>query len=347
MVESVVFGRSNFIGFPGDVVQKATEFELTHARPGFEDHENLFCFPGADALYREDGTIVQSSRQWYFAEGMKYPVPTHRKNKFDAKSQMHKVPTPGYDIETREVAFIGNIIPHWGHFLYDSLARLWALSSGCVDFGRDLVLFTSKWPRIPFAEPILSSIGIPPDRMNAPARPTMFKKVRIYLPSVNDMFRISTFHGEIHRYIATAMQTNRRFDRPVFISRSGLDRSLKTFANEEIIEKLAVERGYEVIRPETLPVGDQIALFSTCPYILGSVGSAFHSILFEPQIGERIRVMLCPVNSGRRFPMVDAVSTGHTSFYLNVMPPTGERNQIVPINVDQAFEYLNNLPCGW
>lgn len=347
MVESVVFGRSNFIGFPDDVVRKSTEFELTHDQPGFEDHENLFCFPGVDALYREDGTIVQSSRQWYFADDMKYPAPAYRKRKFDSKAKMHMPPPREFHVETRGAVFLGNLIPHWGHFLYDSLARLWAISSGSVDPSRDIVLFTSKWPRIPFAEPILSSIGIPPDCMNAPARPTLFKNVRIYLPSVNDMFRISAFHGEIHRHIAAVMQTTRRFDRPVFISRAGLDRSLKTFANEEIIEKAAAKHGYEIIHPEALPIGDQIALFATCPYILGSVGSAFHSILFEPQMGERVRVMLCPVNSGRRFPMVDAVCRGHTSLYLNVAPAVMERNQVVPIDVDKTFEYLNSLPCGW
>jgi capsular polysaccharide biosynthesis protein len=52
--------------------------------------------------------------------------------------------------------------------------------------------------------------------------------------------------------------------------------------NRQAIEKIAADRGYALVRPETLSMVDQINMFSRAESIVGEYGSALHGSLFAP-----------------------------------------------------------------
>ena len=65
--------------------------------------------------------------------------------------------------------------------------------------------------------------------------------------------------------------------RKVFLARDGAHRLM---TSREDIEALAEQKGYFVVRPELLPIPEQIALFRQARAICGEYGSALHGSLF-------------------------------------------------------------------
>lgn len=339
--------RSKFIGFDRRDFVKCTSFDVVPGPPGFEEHHNLFSFPNSASLYREDGSVLESSRFWYIENYMLL-----EKEFIAAKIKFERylpssMPIPkDYDIEERPVVFMGSTVAHYGHFIYDGLARMWPLISGDVDPHKDHLIMAQKGPLPIFAEQMLSTIDASKITLTSPWKPTLYRNVRIVLPSVNYISRIFQDYAAVHTKIAERLRSKKIFDRPVFLSRSGLNNNITSIKNEDKIEDIFAEKGFHIVRPERLTISDQIALFSTCPLIVGSIGSAFHNILFEPPEGDRIRVVLANSNPGKRFAAVDSIKLGHKAWYLNVMPKRSHttRDESLSIDVEQTKAYFKELP---
>jgi len=333
MLQHKFYERSNFIGFPrvGPPV-----FSVSEGTPGITGYEDLVYLPSANALYRLDGSIVPESRRIHFDDAMVFVKQSDVfKNKIEGIYPSKAVIPAELLIEERPVVLLGNSTMHFGHFLLEGLARMWAVLSGDVDLREEIALFTNSTPQASFASQFFEPLGV----RNAlyPTAPTLYRRVRVVSPSINHVFNISRVLPEVHREISSrVVMSDRRFDRPVFISRAGVANGIHTFHGEDVLEAEFVANGFEAIRPETLSIPDQIALFARCSLIVGSVGSAFHNIVFEPEDGNHVRIMMTPANLGHRFPMVDAVCHGHQSWYLNVMPAVTKRGQQVSIDVDAA-----------
>ena len=56
----------------------------------------------------------------------------------------------------------------------------------------------------------------------------------------------------------------------------------RIFDTRPMMEAMAVERGYEIVRPETLSLPDQVALFRSASCVLGEHGSGMHGAVFAP-----------------------------------------------------------------
>jgi capsular polysaccharide biosynthesis protein len=337
MLQHNFYERSHFLGFPpvGPPI-----FSVSEGKPGITEYEDLVYLPSANALYRLDGSIVPESRRMHFDDAMvSVKQSDASKNKIEGFYPSKATIPSELLIEERPVVLLGNSTMHFGHFLLEGLARMWAVLSGDVDPKTELALFTNSTPQAPFASQIFEPLGV----RNAlyPTAPTLYRRVRVVSPSINHVFNINSCLPEVHREIAgRVIMSNRRFDRPVFISRAGVANGIHVFHGEDVLEAEFVANGFEAIRPETLSIPDQIALFARCSLIVGSVGSAFHNIVFEPDAGNHVRVMMTPANLGHRFPMVDAVCRGHQSWYLNVMPAATKRGQQVAIDVEAARAML-------
>ena len=67
----------------------------------------------------------------------------------------------------------------------------------------------------------------------------------------------------------------------------------KLFHTRALFEDAAAVRGYEVVRPETMAIREQIALFASASHVVGEYGSALHSAVFSPR-GLRAGFIRCP-----------------------------------------------------
>lgn len=93
--------------------------------------------------------------------------------------------------------------------------------------------------------------------------------------------------------IAGPLAANRRLCISRLNYETRTDGLLKSFANRDLFESLAVEMGYEVVYPEKLSLTDQIGLFAQASHVVGEYGSALHSMLFAPA-GAVVGAIRCP-----------------------------------------------------
>ncbi len=187
--------------------------------------------------------------------------------------------------EEIEVMYFGPLFWHYGHFLLESLARVWAVR------GFDGVIAWSCPPSRSISlrdwqKDILRLLGIE-NRILLITRNTRFNRVMV--PEVG--YKIQ---HEFHPEQANALGVVSHEPRPghkVWLSRSRLQRPQNVSMPR--LEARIAERGWTVIHPETLPVPEQVAHLAAAERIAGEEGSALHSLMFLRDIRElRVDIFL-------------------------------------------------------
>lgn len=167
---------------------------------------------------------------------------------------------------------------HFGHFLTEVLPRLWAAEFLDLD---DTRLLIEKRQFRPWMLEHLSAFGFGPDQVTLFEAPVQCEELvvarqgcvlgRYFHPLVQPLSRrIAAFHGGPGEG-----------PRRIYLSRRGI--SQRRLLNEERIEEIAQRAGFTPVRPETLPVGEQIRLFAGATHLVWPVGSNGYNALFAPQ----------------------------------------------------------------
>ena len=60
------------------------------------------------------------------------------------------------------------------------------------------------------------------------------------------------------------------------------DGVLKNFVDRALFERMATDRGYELVYPERLSLRAQMEIFAEASHVIGEYGSALHNTLFSP-----------------------------------------------------------------
>jgi O-antigen biosynthesis protein WbqL len=94
------------------------------------------------------------------------------------------------------------------------------------------------------------------------------------------------FHPLLNSLIAELVSTNTLPKRRLYLTRQEPSH-FRRLSNKKEIENIASSFGLELISPETLPISEQIKLFSECVFVVGEFGSALHNTLFSP-LGIRV-----------------------------------------------------------
>ncbi len=179
-----------------------------------------------------------------------------------------------------EAAYGGILIHHFGHFTLESTARLWwILESGY----RGPILFqstTSDPLRRSYVAEFFRLLGLA-DRIVI-AEPTL-RVDTLHVPApaieirgfVHESFALP-FRAIGERALAEAPDAGSTGR--LYLSRTQLSNGLAI--GETAIEARLREDGYRIVHPETMPLGEQIALLDRADRIVGLVGSAFHNLLY-------------------------------------------------------------------
>jgi capsular polysaccharide biosynthesis protein len=204
---------------------------------------------------------------------------------------------------------------HYGHMLTELLGRMWAW-----DRVRELApavrclttLQRDREPQdlVPFEIDILSAFGITPADVHvfdSPCRPeTLYSATSMFsLPDYvhPDMVRIWDRVAEhLLPRAAPGPQPRRIFcTRPAGHKRSA--------TNTTAVEALFASHGFEVVRPETHPLADQIAMFRGADVIGGFAGSA----LFTAALCDTPKTILtvAPISYTARNEHLIAAARGH------------------------------------
>lgn len=190
----------------------------------------------------------------------------------------------------------GVLLNHFGHFLVETLGRLWGLDAGPADG----VVFLSKRDAeeegdlvelSEFHRRFFGLLGIDlPIRILT--RPTEVEV--LHVPGQG--FGIGAiaagtpeFRAYIHRHFAMNIAPEGPED--LYISRSGLSAARGGVLQEERIEALLAAQGYAIFHPQRHPIEVQIATYKAARRVVALDGSALHLFAMVARPDQRVAVI--------------------------------------------------------
>lgn len=184
---------------------------------------------------------------------------------------------------------------HFGHFLVESTARLWALDH--LDGAVDGILFIPKRPKVGdavmgFQRQVIDLFepGIPFRSVAAPTR-----VAELVVPGQGfGLGRITAgtqaFRDTIHRRFAREVAP----DGPerLYVSRSALGLGKGGMLGEERLEELLAEEGYEIFHPQKHDIRTQLARYKAARQVVAADGSALHLFAMVGRADQSVAMIL-------------------------------------------------------
>jgi len=173
---------------------------------------------------------------------------------------------------------------HFGHFIVETLIRLWAVGAyrdeldGIVIIPKHGMDFSVALARRYGSFLKLLSDDLP---IHIAEYPTRFETLLLPSPGFGPLGWITgteVFRSEMRGRIARRI----RSDGPekLYISRSGLRQHEKRVHDEERIEALLARAGYEIFHPQEHSIEEQLSRYMAARTVIGGDGSAFHLAAF-------------------------------------------------------------------
>ncbi len=234
-------------------------------------------------VYSSNGTLVHASRRRYrdSCPGDAFPQLSPESINLAGAEKINRL--------AGKFLYLGFYTEHYGHFLIESLGRLWASHSLNEYDGyvfSDFVLQRNNENGIsPLSKLCLSAFNVQAkdvliakdiqrfQRLDVPTS-MMYIGELVHPDMINILKRIST----ALRHSDTGQQLDK-----LYLSRSKLDKRKRKVVNEHNIEKIFVEHGYKVVHLQDISFPEQLALLHNAKVIAGLDGSALHnSVYMQP-----------------------------------------------------------------
>ena len=304
-------------------------FASIDVRPGFPDAvlemNDVFVFAG------------RTRRCLYDREGRRIEASCLLRERGGANILWHadedvEIPTDYVTIK-EPLVYQSMYFDHWGHFLLESVSRLWAHQANpeLRAFGN---FFLPYWydgehpANVTAFLDGLSEVPLAFRRLSAAA-----KIETCLIPRASFSELIQGYRGHlaaIHDVAARSLRARKpmRSDQPVYLSRSRLTASdvKRRIDNEREFEEGLARHGFRIVHPELMSLAEQIVLFNQHQVFAGCWGSALHNILFALN-GEALTThVLCEGLATKNFLIVDAM-VGNQANYLRVLRPSREQGE--------------------
>ncbi|MEO0750939.1 MAG: glycosyltransferase 61 family protein [Pseudomonadota bacterium] len=181
---------------------------------------------------------------------------------------------------------------HFGHFLVETLIRLWAAGyyrdelDGLVVIPNRGMDFSAAIDRRfgPFLSLITDGLAV-----HQPTHPTRYETLLLPSPGFGPLGWITgtpVFRREIRARVAARIRP--QGSDKVYISRTRLQKGDKLVDQETRIEAVMRKAGYDIFYPERHSIADQLARYMTAKTLVGAEGSAFHLAPFAMPTGGRV-----------------------------------------------------------
>ena len=172
-----------------------------------------------------------------------------------------------------EAVFAGWYEDHYGHFLLESVARLWPTD---LDPSVPIVWITDRPELRPWAHEILSFMGIANEIVLVERSTAPLTVDRLVVPDAALHFR-RWVHPAFVARLACRPATPEP-DCRIWLSRRSSARPDR-LVEEADIERGLADLGWTIVLPETLGVAQQLDLLARAAHVAGIEGSAFHGLL--------------------------------------------------------------------
>lgn len=228
-----------------------------------------------------------------------------------------------------EIIYIGDVDSFFGHFLTNSLTRLWILFN--PEFLNYKVCYIGKDPSSSFIEAFYL-FGIKKENLVYINKPTMFSKVIIPEPSYRYW---DYWHMDFKRtFDKIRSNVQKKYNYPkIYFSRSTYFGASGTFG-EIPIEKIFKKNGFRIIHPDSYTFSEKIAMLSNCKVLAGLSGTGMHNALF---CNDNVTCYIlnrspCIIPVQIQIDQMKKINSYYIDAYLDLLP-----------TLDCAFPYLVGL----
>lgn len=183
-----------------------------------------------------------------------------------------------------DVVWAGLMTPHYGHFVIESVARMWPLLPGAGLQGLPVV-FTNR-NDLASSQEWLSAFGV--KVVDLPAEGAVrFTNLHVPEPAIRFGAWMTPELRDIHLWARRHLPVERQSVGGVlWLSRTGLVPT-RTVYDEGLLEWILRDH-LTVIRPETMTLPEQLAAIEASSVVAGVVGSAFHTLLMAERVPRRL-----------------------------------------------------------
>ena len=182
------------------------------------------------------------------------------------------------------VIFSGDLNNHFGHFLTDSMTRMWyAVANKEKDYKIALLLNPFwEWKEWVFEDSyhlrMLELLGIEKHRILIIDKPTRFKSVIV--PKQSVYWEGNSYNAELLKvvYDKARNSVTPKNAKKVYLSRTKYKH--RQLLNEWYFEDFFSARGFKVLHTQDLPLFEQIAYLAGADEIACTIGTLSHLVLF-------------------------------------------------------------------
>ena len=224
-----------------------------------------------------------------------------------------------------DVIFSGILINHFGHFLTDSMVRMWYAAKNS---DQKIALLLTPPPSFDdwnfedsYHIKMLELMGIEKDRIIIVDKPTQFKSVTI--PKQSIFWLGKTYDAELINivYDNARQAVKSKDEKRIYLSRTKWNKSV---INESYFEDFFSKRGFKVLHPQEMPLDEQISYIAGADEIVCIYGTLSHLALFAKQGTKLINLMKQTLSIAGRQQKVDIL------------------RQLDSVYIDVSFNFLPN-----
>ncbi|HMJ73527.1 MAG TPA: glycosyltransferase 61 family protein [Solirubrobacterales bacterium] len=217
-----------------------------------------------------------------------------------------------------EVIWGGSIMGHFGHFLTESVSRLWPLLPGSELEGLPVVFVTPF--EMPFVHEWLTAFGA---QVVTLPKAGLVRFKRVFVPE--PAWRLNTWIApeirDIHLHARRGLEVKPVSRSEVlWLSRFELERKRVPY-DEGLLEWL-LGRHVAVINPQAMTLAEQVAAIEGSTVVAGLVGSAFHSILMASEAPGCVYMCAAKVQSAH---VAQSRLLGSSATFVQALAAVGAR----------------------
>lgn len=273
-------------------------------------YENAVCLPGQIVM---KGNAI-------LPESFRMPLQKVAKNRHLVQPGTFYARPRQEESASRKLAgtylYIDNEIDdHYGHITLEVVSKLWAWEEASKRW-TDLRLLAgaAKGQVCPILLAILDLYGIPADRVTALDVPARVERLvcptQLYHIGRHASPRLKTTWDRLTR----AGQTETRLaGRKLFLSRpEGMERGCR---NQKEVESLFAAAGYDIVRPETFSLCEQITMLSKAAAIGGFAGSAMLNAIYASPGTPKTVIASETFNAGNDY-LISTLKGGRFNYFF-------------------------------
>lgn len=223
-------------------------------------------------------------------------------------------PVELYDTSDLNVVYCGYFNPTWGHFITDTVARLWYALDDNHDVDKYVFIGNYNTPQHSIEGNYLEYfrlLGIA-DKVEIINVATRYKKVIVPELAFDLETHYSASFLSIYEAIIKNVMADKDENEPaeypkkIFFTRSGIKKACKYEVGMRNIEAFFRINGYEILRPETLSLKALVRYLHNCDEVATFTGSVCHNVLFG-KTHQKITIIERYANNNRFQPGIDAM----------------------------------------